>query len=69
MKENTPPASPFNNDDEELVYVGDNIDEVIEHLEEIPDNEMEDVEEGKNELNFEMTHSISCEFFRRGHGR
>lgn len=44
MRENTPPSSPFN-DEEELVYVGDNIDEVIEHLEGIPDTEMDDIEE------------------------
>ena len=48
MRDNTPPASPYHEDDEELVYVGDDIDEVIEHLEAIPDNEMEDIEEGKN---------------------
>lgn len=33
MRENTPPASPFNDDDDDLVYVGDDIDEVIEHIE------------------------------------
>ena len=48
MRENTPPASPYHDEDEELVYVGDDIDEVIEHLEGIPDNEMEDIDEGKN---------------------
>ncbi|CAG9809908.1 unnamed protein product [Chironomus riparius] len=45
MRENTPPASPYHDEDEELVYVGDDIDEVIEHLEGIPDNEMEDIDE------------------------
>lgn len=43
MKENTPPASPFDDqedDEDDLVYVGDNIDDVIEHLEEFPDNEV-----------------------------
>lgn len=38
MRENTPPASPFNEEDDELVYVGDDIDEVIEHLESFPDD-------------------------------
>lgn len=47
MRENTPPASPFNDDDEELVYVGDDIDEVIDQLEEVPENEEEMVDEGK----------------------
>jgi len=59
MRDNTPPASPYHEDDEELVYVGDDIDEVIEHLEAIPDNEMEDIEEGKKyeiKLIFKMTH-------------
>lgn len=59
MRDNTPPASPYHNDDEELVYVGDDIDEVIEHLEGIPDNEMEDIEEGKKyeiKVIFKMTH-------------
>lgn len=46
MKENTPPTSPYHDEDDELVYVGDDIDEVIEHLEEIPDNE-EIPEEGE----------------------
>jgi hypothetical protein len=38
MRENTPPASPFTTEDDELVYVGDDLDEVIEHLEAIPDD-------------------------------
>jgi hypothetical protein len=42
MRDNTPPHSPYRNDDEELVYVGDDIDEVIQHLEEIPDDEEDD---------------------------
>lgn len=46
MRENTPPASPFNDEDEELVYVGDDIDEVIDQLEEVPDHEDID-DEGK----------------------
>lgn len=45
MLENTPPASPFHDEDDELIYVGDNIDEVIEQLEEIQDDEADD--EGK----------------------
>lgn len=37
--ENTPPHSPYNpEEDDDLVYVGDDIDEVIAHLEEIPDD-------------------------------
>ena len=56
MRENTPPHSPFSpkkddesddqvhpEDDEDLVYVGDDIDEVIEHLEGFPVDE-----EGQN---------------------
>ncbi|KAG5672261.1 hypothetical protein PVAND_002402 [Polypedilum vanderplanki] len=41
MRNNTPPTSPYQNDDEEeeFIYVGDDIDEVIENLEEIPDND------------------------------
>lgn len=40
MKQNTPPASPYHpEDDDELVYVGDNIDDVIAHLEEVPVDE------------------------------
>lgn len=39
MRENTPPASPFHDEDDELVYVGDDIDEVIEQLEQIPDDD------------------------------
>ena len=34
-QENTPPVSPYNDDpnsDDELVYVGDDIDEVIQQL-------------------------------------
>lgn len=34
MRENTPPASPFHEEDDDLIYVGDNIDDVIEQLEE-----------------------------------
>lgn len=45
MRENTPPASPFHGEDDELIYVGDNIDDVIEQLEEIPDEG--GIEEGK----------------------
>lgn len=55
MRENTPPASPYqglDEDDDELVYVGDNIDEFIDQLEEIPDNENIEDEEGKQKLNF-----------------
>lgn len=48
MRENTPPASPFNpEDDDELIYVGDNIDDVIEALEEIPDEGAIDDEGGE----------------------
>lgn len=48
MRENTPPASPYQDDDEELVYVGDDIDEVIDHLEAIPDGEeINEEDEGK----------------------
>lgn len=53
MKENTPPASPFDDqeeDDDDLVYVGDNIDDVIEHLEEFPDNQ-EISDEGEHAIN------------------
>lgn len=32
MRENTPPTSPHHEDDEDLVYVGDDIDEVIDIL-------------------------------------
>lgn len=39
MRENTPPASPFHDEDDELVYVGDNIDDVIEQLEQIPNDD------------------------------
>jgi hypothetical protein len=47
MRENTPPASPYNpEEDDDLVYVGDDIDEVIEHLEQFPDEEPID-EDGK----------------------
>jgi hypothetical protein len=43
MRENTPPASPFDGrDDDDLVYVGDDIDEVIEHLENFQGNEEEE---------------------------
>lgn len=44
-QENTPPVSPYNEDpnsDDDLVYVGDDIDEVIEHLENAGDPEDED---------------------------
>lgn len=38
MRENTPPTSPYNvEDDDDLIYVGDNIDDVIDLLEEVPD--------------------------------
>lgn len=50
MRENTPPASPYQEEDDELVYVGDDIDEVIEHLEGMPDNNEELGEEGKQIL-------------------
>ena len=52
MRENTPPHSPFSpktddetddyvnpEEDDDLVYVGDDIDEVIEHLEGFPADE------------------------------
>lgn len=39
MRENTPPASPFHEEDDELIYVGDNIDDVIEQLEEYQGDE------------------------------
>lgn len=48
--ENTPPASPYNEEDDDLVYVGDDIDEVIDHLESFPDNE-EVSDGGENFLN------------------
>lgn len=54
MRENTPPASPFNEEDDELVYVGDDIDEVIEQLEEMPDNE-DMGEEGKQNKSVRST--------------
>ena len=41
-QENTPPVSPYNEDpnsDDELVYVGDEIDEVIQQLEEADDED------------------------------
>ena len=38
MRENTPPASPLNDEDDELIYVGDDIDDVIEILEQVPDD-------------------------------
>lgn len=47
MRENTPPASPFNEEDDELVYVGDNIDEFIEQLEAVDDGDI-------NEGNFKI---------------
>lgn len=49
MRENTPPTSPFHgeDDDEEVIYVGDDIDEVIEALEQIPDATEPIEEEGK----------------------
>lgn len=53
MRQNTPPASPYHDEDEELVYVGDDIDEVIEHLEGMPDEEIGE-EEGKQ--NKTMSH-------------
>lgn len=69
MRENTPPASPFN-DDEELVYVGDNIDDVIDHLEALPDNEMEEIdEEGSNIKLFPSFLNDSCIISRRGYAR
>lgn len=52
MRENTPPSSPFHvedvedEEDDELIYVGDNIDDVIEQLEAIEDDGAID-EEGK----------------------
>lgn len=50
MRQDTPPMSPNSihpEDDDDLVYVGDDIDEVIELLEGLPDNE-EPNDEGKN---------------------
>jgi hypothetical protein len=45
MRENTPPTSPYHESDEEdLVYVGDDIDEVIEHLEGMPENDEEEID-------------------------
>lgn len=41
MRENTPPTSPYHGEDDEdddLIYVGDNIDDVIEQLEQIEDD-------------------------------
>lgn len=47
MRENTPPASPFHvEEDDDLIYVGDNIDDVIELIEDMPENEPVE-EEGK----------------------
>lgn len=48
MRQNTPPASPYNDEDDELIYVGDNIDDVIDMLEEVPDEGAPSVDEGKN---------------------
>lgn len=65
MRENTPPASPYqglDDDDDELVYVGDDIDEVIDQLEEIPDNENIDDEDGKQNL-YSNFFSDSLNFF------
>lgn len=54
MRENTPPASPFNEDfneeDDELIYVGDNIDDVIEQIEAFPDG-------GADEEGGEISHA------------
>lgn len=47
MRENTPPTSPLHNEDDELVYVGDDIDEVIEQLEAIEDDGAIEEEDGK----------------------
>lgn len=60
MRENTPPASPFHDveEDDELVYVGDDIDEVIEQLEQIPDDDAID-EEGECGT---VIHCTSCNF-------
>lgn len=49
MRENTPPASPFHDEDDDLVYVGDNIDEVIEELEHFTDDGAI-AEDGKHNL-------------------
>lgn len=59
MRENTPPASPFHGeeDDDDLVYVGDDIDEVIEHLEQMPDGGPYD-EDGK------MIHAGICRIMK-----
>lgn len=67
MREDTPPASPFQDEDDELVYVGDDIDEVIEQLEQIPDD---DAIEEEGECG-SLIHCSSCESlirFRRRHG-
>lgn len=56
MRENTPPSSPYRTDeeDEELIYVGDDIDEVIDQLEEMPEEEDEDMNEGKSPHGFNL---------------
>lgn len=61
MRENTPPASPFHDEDDELVYVGDDIDEVIEQLEQIPDDEAIE-EEGECGS---VIHCMKCNFLTR----
>lgn len=70
MRENTPPASPFHGEDEddELVYVGDNLDDVIEALEEIPDDGPIDDEEGEKKLYYTLMIKTKNEYFRFGHG-
>lgn len=72
MRENTPPASPFHDENDELIYVGDDIDEVIEQLEAIPDRD-EDEDEIDEEGKFLLSDSSSdlqvSQYFRRGHGR
>jgi hypothetical protein len=50
MRQNTPPASPYNDEDDELIYVGDNIDDVIDMLEEVPDEGAVGPDDGKKFL-------------------
>lgn len=71
MRENTPPASPFHDENDELVYVGDDIDEVIELLEAAPDREVDEDEideEGKFSLSESSSDLQVSHNFRRGHG-
>lgn len=63
MRENTPPASPYNDEDDDLIYVGDNIDDVIEQLEQIPDDEPID-EEGEEKNYLRELCTIIRNYFR-----